>query len=120
LERDMDLIRDLLLRIESASQKPSWKELTPEKDEAEAERVLAHLKLIQDAGFTKSMVVNMGGHRYPQNIELTWEGHKFLGDIRDPDIWGKTKQRAKGVANIGLGFLWEIAKAEMKAKLGLP
>jgi len=94
--------------------------LAPEKDEAAAERVLTHLKLIEEAGFTKSMVVNLHGWRLPQDIELTWEGHQFLEDIRDPDIWGKTKERAKGVANMGVGFLWEIAKAEIKTKLGLP
>ena len=85
--------------------------MTPKNDQAEAERVLAHLKLIEEAGFTKSMVVNLHGYRLPQDIELTWEGRKFVDDIRAPDTWGKTKERAKGVANIGFCFLWEIAKA---------
>jgi hypothetical protein len=52
-------------------------------------------------------------------LKLRWEGHEFLNDITDPDIWSKTKERAKGVANVGFSFLWEIAKAEMKTKLGL-
>jgi hypothetical protein len=51
---------------------------------------------------------------------LTWKGHEFLDDIRDPGVWQKTKERTKGVASVGVGFLWEIAKAEVRAKLGLP
>ena len=41
-----------------------------------------------------------------------------MNDVRV--IWGKTKERAKTVASVGLSFLWEIAKAEIKTKLGLP
>jgi hypothetical protein len=51
---------------------------------------------------------------------LTWEGHEFLDDIRDPEIWRKTKDRAKSVAGAGLSLLWEIAKAEIKTKPSLP
>jgi Hypothetical protein (DUF2513) len=51
---------------------------------------------------------------------ITWDGREFLDDIRDTEVWGKTKERAKAVASVGLSFVWEIAKAEMKAKLGLP
>jgi len=43
-----------------------------------------------------------------------------LDDIRDPDIWQKTKERAKGLISVGLTLIWEIAKAEIKTKLGLP
>lgn len=51
---------------------------------------------------------------------LTWKGHEFLDDIRDPDIWQKTKERAGSLASVGIAFVWEIAKAEIKTKLGLP
>jgi hypothetical protein len=51
--------------------------------------------------------------------KLTWNGHEFLDDIRDPEIWRKTKELAKSVPSVGL-VLWEIAKAEVKTKLGLP
>src|SRR4029077_2807398 len=51
--------------------------------------------------------------------KLSWEGHDFLNDTSDPDIWSKTKERAKGIANVvGFGLVREIAKAETKAKLG--
>lgn len=51
--------------------------------------------------------------------KLTWQGHELLDDIRDPDIWNKTKERAKVLSGVGVAFVWEIAKAEIKKKLGL-
>jgi hypothetical protein len=122
MKRDMELVRTLLLSIEESPKKPSWKDLAPQgsSSDLETEKILEHLKLIEEAGFTKSVIVGLQGYRLPENIELTWKGHEFLADVRDPDIWSKTKERAKGVASVGVGFLWDIAKAELKAKLGIP
>ena len=58
--------------------------------------------------------------RMPLVSGLTWQGHEFLDTVRDPEIWRKTKERAGSVASVGVSFIWEIAKAELKAKLGLP
>jgi hypothetical protein len=101
-------------------QKPSWKALAPQGDETEIQRVIGHIRLLDEAGLIRGVKRNQGGSDIPENIELTWKGHEFLNDVRDPVIWGKTKERAKAVPSVGLGFLWEIAKAEIKTKLGLP
>jgi|SRR6185437_178254 len=52
-------------------------------------------------------------------LRMTARGYEFLEDIRDPEIWRITKERAKGVGQASLEFLWEIAKVEVKSKLGL-
>lgn len=52
--------------------------------------------------------------------KITWRGHEYLDATRDPDIWEKTKAKAKIVSSVGVGILLDIAKAEIKAKLGLP
>jgi DNA-binding PadR family transcriptional regulator len=120
MKRDKELARELLLQIEAATGKPSFKELTPESEEAETSRILEHLKLLEEAGFIRGTVINIHGFRLPQNIELTCKGHEFLDDVRDPDVWRKTKEKTKGLADLGLSLLWEIAKSEVMAKLGLP
>ena len=51
--------------------------------------------------------------------KLTWRGHEYIDATRDPDIWEKTKAKAKIVTSVGVGMFLEIAKAEIKAKLGL-
>ena len=50
MKRDMDLIRDLLLKIENADAKPSWKDLISEgMDNDEVTKILEHLKLLKEA-----------------------------------------------------------------------
>lgn len=51
---------------------------------------------------------------------LTWNGHEFLDTIRDSDVWGKAKAVANKAGGASIAFMWEIAKAEVKTKLGLP
>jgi hypothetical protein len=123
MKRDMDLVRTILLKVEGDPKFDG--SLHPANGaelgiEGHCERAIAYnCAQLVEAGFltgntkhaTQGMVI-VG--------KLTWEGHEFLDAVRDPDIWRKTKERAKGLASVGLGFLWEIAKGEVKTKLGLP
>ncbi len=78
MKRDMDLIRDLLLKIE-AGNKISWKVLVPQgTSEPEAQRILEHLKLVEDEGLVKSIPMHVQGNRVPFDLELTWQGHEWL------------------------------------------
>jgi hypothetical protein len=56
----------------------------------------------------------------PEVSMLTWQGHEFLDDIKDHGIWAKTKERIHGLPGIALSIVGEIAKAEIRTKLGLP
>jgi hypothetical protein len=37
--------------------------------------------------------------------KLSWQGCEFLDDVRSPEIWRKTKERAGSVASVGLSFI---------------
>lgn len=125
MKRDMELTRTILLQIEAS---PEFSTVNGEMRPVSAallgidghseEEIVYHSAQLVDAGFLTGNT-KMAGHGIVMIGNLTWSGHEFLDDIRDQDIWQKTKERAKGVASIGVGFLWEIAKAELKAKLGL-
>jgi len=86
-------------------------------DRADAE-VTYNLMLLIEAGSVAGNAERASSGKVVIS-RLTWEGHEFLDDIRDPEIWHKTKERGKAVAGVGVNFIWEIAKAEIKAKLGL-
>jgi hypothetical protein len=120
MKRDMDLIRELLLHIEADDgyDGSGYGPVKAKELGRPANVVLYHMSLLADAKFVS--VVNWLAHGEPLIRGLTWEGHEFLDDTRDPEIWRKTKARAKAVTNVGARLLWEIAKAELKAKLGLP
>jgi hypothetical protein len=119
--RDMDLVRNLLLQMESDPQLDGshWVRFKPEGAcrEYPPKEINYHLTLLIDAGFVRGQY---GVDDTPAVSRLTWSGHEFLADIHDPDIWDKTKARAKGLTSIGLAFIWEVAKAEIRQKLGLP
>ena len=51
--------------------------------------------------------------------KLTWEGHEFVDDIKDSGIWANTKARVEGLSGVALSVVAEIAKAEIKKRLGL-
>jgi hypothetical protein len=123
LKRDMDLIRTLLLEIESGTTSFVTFPLDPLGQKTLANPIETklrgeHLHLLQTAGMIDVIrEERVGGHMVVRG--LTWQGHEFLDNVRDPDIWRKTKERAKTVTSVGLSFLWEIAKAEIRTKLGL-
>ncbi|QOC46423.1 DUF2513 domain-containing protein [Komagataeibacter rhaeticus] len=118
----MELVRDILLSIERNDDLngTGWYQFNEPGElgvsECSYERFAYTMKLLADAGFLQAK----DDMRMPLVAGLTWEGHEFLDTVRDPEIWRKTKERAKGVASVGIGFLWEIAKAETRLKLGLP
>jgi hypothetical protein len=118
MKRDMDLVRDLLIEMDNDPQLDGLRWVPGEniaiKDHS-AEEIAYHLSMLIEAGYVAGKTtMNM-----PVINKLTWQGHELLDDIRDPDIWTKTKERAKGVAGIGVTLIWEIAKGELKKKLGI-
>jgi Hypothetical protein (DUF2513) len=61
MKRDMELIRNLLLGIESSPRKSSWKELIPKEGGEDDERklALAHLQLLREAGLIKGAQLHL-------------------------------------------------------------
>lgn len=123
VQRDMDLVRDLLLKIDSDKRfdGTAWIHYSTAEEMGitnhSTEEVGYHLNLLMEAGFIKAKGAM---ELMPVINKLTWQGHEFLDDIRDDTIWGKTKERAKGLAGVGISLMWELAKAELKTHLGLP
>lgn len=117
MKRDMDLIREILLRIEEDpnADGTKWVRLTDVNGHS-SEEVAYHLVLLTEAGFVKG---NMAGST-PIISRLTWEGHEFVDDIKDSGVWESTKARVAGLSGVALSVIAEIAKAEIKKKLGLP
>jgi len=122
MKRDMDLIRDLLLFVESEPGFDGNHGFVPNVPSEvgsthSTKEISYHLDLLMKEGFLSGMPRLA---KTPIISGLTWKGHEFLDDIRDPSIWDKTKERAKGLTSIGLAFIWEVAKAEIRTRLKLP
>lgn len=124
MKRDMDLVRDLLLKIEGhpglnrvAQYQfgPGDIGITEENHTA----VAFHLDLMIEAG----LVQGNSAMRMPIVSGLTWQGHEFLDAIRDDGIWKKTKEGASRIGGWTVPIITELAKGYLKAKareLGIP
>lgn len=119
VERDMDLARNLLRTIEQNSEMDRTREFFIQSSDQIGvpdqpfEKVQYHLRLLAEAGFTdgtKDGVILRG---------LTWDGHEFLDNIRNDDIWSKVKKQAATVSGVGLKMLAALAESEIKKHFGL-
>ncbi|MBA4207277.1 MAG: hypothetical protein C0457_19985 [Polymorphum sp.] len=120
MKRDFDLIRRILLLIESdqkgidilsLNNAELCASLSVDKGDA-----LGHLKLLVEAGFVNggngwltSSGVNVSG--------LSWHGHEFLDTIRDEEIWKRTKEGAKSVGSFSIDVIKDVAKAVINKKI---
>src|SRR5688572_21181749 len=92
MQRDMDLIREILFEIEANDSIPSF----DDKDD----QYLQHVLLLNEAGLIDGITVSVcdRGELYPQVLNrprLTWKGHEFLDSARNDTVWNSTKAKIK-------------------------
>lgn len=113
MKRDMNLIRELLLRVEAEDRThpPGY----------DKEKVLYHQNLLLEAELAKGAAAR-GGDRIQSVMltSLTWNGHEFVDDIRSETIWGKLKKRlGDDASSTSLSVIKALAAALAKEALGL-
>lgn len=121
MKKDMDLVRELLLRIE-AEEGPTLAHL-PEIAGRTQEQIAYHAQLMIDRGLITGIDVTTHGEVGFIELMLTWAGHEFLDTVRDNEIWSQTKAGASKVGSWSLDLLASLAKGLVMAKaqsLGLP
>jgi hypothetical protein len=121
MKRDMDLIRELLLKLEAFPMRMGGiATISPDADEIavpgyDSAQIDYHLGQIRRAGF-----IDEGGSRPMSGIGfrcLTWEGHDFLDSVRDPKIWTKTKDGALAAGGFTVDLLKDLAKGFVKKQI---
>ena len=95
MERNMDLVRLLLLQIEK--EYVSTAIINLKVDGYSMEEVGYHCSILEEAGLISSYAPRYASDSlYFFTVgHLTWEGHDFLDKIRDDSMWGKVKTIAK-------------------------
>ena len=130
MKRDMELIREIMLKLEAwPMNMGDGVVMTPEDMRAEIPghdlaEINHHMDLIHEAGF-----IDDGGPRASGPMfgflfmGLTMKGHDFLDTVRSPEVWRRTKAGAAKVGSVGLQLLLELGKGyakEVARELGLP
>jgi hypothetical protein len=93
MERDLDLVRLLLLEVEKTGKNDLNIPPSPIKEFKE-DTILYHLLLMKEAGLIEVDFVK-GTTFIPKMAwvhRLTWEGHEFLDAARKDAVWQKAKK----------------------------
>lgn len=125
MKRDLELVRDLLLKIEAgqkvfetlSSEYAAMLHVTdlPPLTQAEADALLGHLDLLENAGLIEISSRSTSGSIYVKG--LTWSGHDFLDSVRDPEIWAKTKKGAEEAKGFTFDLLKDLAKGFIRTQI---
>jgi hypothetical protein len=121
MKRDMDLIRELMLKLEAIPLRAGGiYHIEPHHEEVRVEgydldTIAYHLSLIKDAGLVDSGTLNpMVGIGFRG---FTWAGHDFIDSVRDPEIWRKTEGALKQAGGFTLDFAKALAKGFIRKKI---
>ena len=109
MNRDNDLLREMLFKFEAQEDWIILMPMTPGMGEEER-RQAGHIDLLCDAGLVAP--VNEGTYR------LTNDGHDYLEAIRDEGVWSKVKETVKATGgNATLEIVKQIAIGYLKKKI---
>lgn len=124
MKRDMDLVREILIAVESresAGQASDFLTI-PGHDERE---VAAHVQIMVDAGLVEAAIFDSQQEDDPLGAivsRLTWKGHDFLENSRDSKLWAKAKsvlaEKGVGMTIDALMFaLKDLAQRALRGEL---
>lgn len=121
MRRDMDQVRELMLKLEAMPKKPGIvEELSAGEGEMAFEgfspdEIDYHLNLIVEAGFLAThRLMTSGAVLFDR---LTWAGHDFVDSVRSPEVWAKTKKGAEAAGGFTVDLLKDLAKGFIKKQI---
>ena len=124
MERNMDLVREILLLSERADERVSALALSPES--GTAREIAFHVELMEAHGLLGCKVVRSGSGAVAQCdvLGLTWEGYDYLDAIRSEKVWSRAKEAiGKAVGETTLSVVKDactaLASSMIKAQLGI-
>ena len=120
MKRDLDLIRSIMLKIESSSNSRIF--LDDFLDLNSDMRTLSfHVELLNDAHFIEVFDEYYEGDVKLFDItRLTMSGCDYLDSVRDVSVWQKTKAKIATVAeSSSLDVIKSVAVSILKSQLGV-
>jgi len=119
MKRNLDLIREILLTLESMDFRNTVSDKLKIVGYDEAV-ITYHCQLLLDAGFILGKDVStMGGVNVLIN-RMSNAGHDYLDAVREPSRWQSVKDKIISIGgSVTLDMAKEIAMTALKLKLGL-
>lgn len=119
LKRDMELIRSLLLAIEESPNDYTF-------DNYDGGVVRYHEALLVEKGLVEGSISKEKIGIEPPSVriyKLTWDGHEFIDNLRDENVWNSIKSDFKEasfstIAKVSKDLAEGFAKKKIEAILG--
>ena len=93
MKLDFDLVRAILITVEESP--PNSDAGTIFVEGYDEDTILEHLALLEEAGLLHASflkVEDSDKRIYAAEVErLTWDGHQFLANARNDEVWNRTK-----------------------------
>lgn len=116
MERDLELIKTILLYLEKDRNPFVWKDKIIGTDDKV--KFNYHIKILHESGLieAKDLSTKMGLHWIP--VSLTWQGHDFLDAAKNDTAWNKMKEvyKEKG-GSIPFVLIKELLVGFIKSQL---
>lgn len=122
MQRDMDLIRSIVLKLESWELRPGAIIIVQDIesdfpiDGYTAHQIGYHFNLIAEVGWVDTAGRNPTSRSFTFR-SLTSRGHDFADSVRDDKIWTATKDGALKAGGYSLELLGNLAKGFLKKQI---
>lgn len=120
MKRDVDLIRNMLLLIESCPDvPPRTLRLESFLDISRDIQIISlHLELLIEAGFIEAEVRSVQDDVKDYDIfRITYAGYEYLDSVRDAKIWRDVKQKISAIGGATFEIIKMVAEAEITKAL---
>lgn len=109
MNRDMEVVRGILLQVRDADHMNG---VRAELEGVDQEVIRYHNILLHEAGLVEGFDagnISTGPNVVP--TRLTWDGHEFIDNASNNEVWEKTKRAAGGASfSIFTSLMAEIMK----------
>lgn len=119
MKRDMELIRQILLKIE---EEPSgWAPSEIKIEGYTKEQIDYHILLMIEAGLLKGEEVTSLSSQSPCGLatRMTWHGHEFLDNSRNPKLWKEAKQIIEKIGSASIQVWTQLLTQIVSRSIGL-
>ena len=124
MKLDYDFVRQLLLHIEEKAplqgldNKDLYK-FAADKNKNKEDLEYTIIKLKEGKLITANLRYASNKLQRIYNVNLTYQGHEYLNNIRDNKIWKNTKKVSSKLSSVSLEILKSIAINEINKVIGL-
>lgn len=107
MNRDMDLVREILMKLEVSDGPVDVNDLVTV--EWSRDFVAYHFKIMDEAGLIESNRAFADNQLFmAQANSLTWEGHEYLDSVKSDTVWRKVKEK---LAKVGGSASIDVVKS---------